>query len=157
MPRLRWWCSQGQASSISPQGQPGQRAKKAKWGGQGAWLPWCQTIQRGPVRVLPRYTDGARTLLWYQNPAGRDGKWSTQFGKKNYRQNSSFKDGTGGLKTSDQAPCSSEPHHVYLVSWQTGIICCALMKSASCVPGHVSHFIDYLKLSLLFSCTRAIT
>ena len=99
MPRLRW-CSQGQASSISPQCQPGQRAKKAKWGGQGAWLPWCQTIQRGPVRVLPRYTDGARTLLWYQNPAGRDGKWSTQFGKKNYRQNSSFKDGTGGLKTS---------------------------------------------------------
>ena len=25
------------------------------------------------------------------------------------------------------------------------------------VPGHLSHFTDYFKLSLLFSCTRAIT
>ena len=32
-----------------------------------------------------------------------------------------------------------------------------MMKSASCVPGYVSHFIDYFKLSLLFSCTRDIT
>ena len=32
-----------------------------------------------------------------------------------------------------------------------------MMKSALCVPGHVSRFIDYFKLSLLFSCTRAIT
>ena len=31
------------------------------------------------------------------------------------------------------------------------------MKSASCVPCHVSHFIDYFRLSLLFSCARAIT
>ena len=36
----------------------------------------------------------------------------------------------------------------------TESICCATMKSASCVPGHVSHFIDYFKLSLLFSFTR---
>ena len=45
----------------------------------------------------------------------------------------------------------------YLVSWQVESICCATMKSASCVPGHVSHSIDYFKLSLFFSCTRAIT
>ena len=24
------------------------------------------------------------------------------------------------------------------------------MKSASCVPGHISHFIDYFKLSVIF-------
>ena len=32
-----------------------------------------------------------------------------------------------------------------------------MIKSASCVPGHVSHFIDYFELSLLFSCTRGIS
>ena len=32
-----------------------------------------------------------------------------------------------------------------------------MIKSASCVPGHVSHFIDYFELSLLFSGTRDIT
>ena len=57
----------------------------------------------------------------------------------------------------DREPCSSEPHPFYFVSWQAESICCAMMKSASCVPGHVSHFIDYFKLSLLFSFTRAIT
>ena len=56
-----------------------------------------------------------------------------------------------------QEPCCSEPFHFYLVSWQAESICCATVKSASCVPGHVSHFIDYFKLSLLFSFTRAIT
>ena len=44
-----------------------------------------------------------------------------------------------------------------LVFWQAESICCVMMKSASCVPGHISHFIDYFKLSFLFSCTRAIT
>ena len=39
----------------------------------------------------------------------------------------------------------------------TESICCVSMKSAPCVPGHVSHFIDYFKLSLLFSCTSDIT
>ena len=34
----------------------------------------------------------------------------------------------------DEKPCSTEPHHFYLVSWQAGSICCAKMKSASCVP-----------------------
>ena len=41
-----------------------------------------------------------------------------------------------------QEPCSSEPHHSYLVSWQAQSICCATMKSASCLPSHISHFID---------------
>ena len=49
-----------------------------------------------------------------------------------------------------QEPCSSEPHHSYLVSWQAQSICCATMKSASCVPSHISHFIDYFKLSVIF-------
>ena len=49
-----------------------------------------------------------------------------------------------------QEPCSLEPHHFYVVSWQAEGICCATVKSASCVPSHVSHFIDYFKLSLLF-------
>ena len=53
-----------------------------------------------------------------------------------------------------QEPCSSEPRHFYLVSRQAESICCATMKSASCAHGHVSHFIDYFKLS---SRTRAIT
>ena len=56
-----------------------------------------------------------------------------------------------------QEPCCSEPLHFYLVSWQAESICCATVKSASCVPGHVSHFIDYFKLSVLVSCTRGIT
>ena len=38
----------------------------------------------------------------------------------------------------------------------TESICGAAMKSASCVPSHVSHFIDDFKLSLLFSYTRGI-
>ena len=54
-------------------------------------------------------------------------------------------------------PCSSEPDHFYLVSWHTESICCAMIESASCVPGHVSDFIDYFGLSLLFSCTKGIT
>ena len=45
----------------------------------------------------------------------------------------------------------------YLVSWQVESIRCATIKSASCVPGHVSHFIDYFGLSLLVSRTRLIT
>ena len=32
-----------------------------------------------------------------------------------------------------------------------------MIKSASCVPGHISHFIDYFELPLLFVCTRGIT
>ena len=32
-----------------------------------------------------------------------------------------------------------------------------MMKSASCIPGLVSYFIDYFELSLLISCTRGIT
>ena len=47
-------------------------------------------------------------------------------------------------------------HHFSLVSWQAENNRCA-MKSASCAPSHVSHFTDYFKLSLLFSCTRAFT
>ena len=34
---------------------------------------------------------------------------------------------------------------------------CVMMESATCVPGHVSHFTGYFKLSFLFSCARAIT
>ena len=62
--------------------------------------------------------------------------------------------GPGDSRPLGSEPCSLEPHHIYLVSWQQNLLCC--MKSASCVPGHVSHFIDYFKLSLLLSCTRAV-
>ena len=65
--------------------------------------------------------------------------------------------GQGTQDLLDQEPCSSEPHHFYLVSWQAESICCATVKSASCVPSHVSQFIDYFKLSLLSSCTRGTT
>ena len=65
--------------------------------------------------------------------------------------------GPGDSRPLGQEPCCLEPHHFYLVSWQAESICCVTMTSASCVPGHVSRFIDYFKLSLLFSCTRAIT
>ena len=50
----------------------------------------------------------------------------------------------------DQEPCSSEPHHFYLVSWQAESIYYTTMKSASCVPCHVYHFIDYFKPSSLY-------
>ena len=65
--------------------------------------------------------------------------------------------GPGDSRPLGQEPCCLEPHHFYLVSWQAESICCVTMTSASCVPGHVSCFIDYFKPSLLFSCTRAIT
>ena len=65
--------------------------------------------------------------------------------------------GLGGLDLLGQEPWSLEPHHFYSVSWQAGSICCAMIKSASCVPSHISHFTDYFKLPLLFSRTRAIT
>ena len=79
--------------------------------------------------------------------AGRNRKWSTHsLGKRKWRQNESLKDGTWGPK----------PHHFYLESWQAERICSVMMKSACCVPGLISHFIDYFKLSLLFSCTRAV-
>ena len=68
-----------------------------------------------------------------------------------------LKMGLGDSRPLGQEPCCLEPHHLYLVSWQAESICCVTMKSASCVPGHVSHFIDYFNLSLLFSCTRALT
>ena len=42
------------------------------------------------------------------------------------------------------------------MSWHADSICCAMIKSASCVPGQISHFIDYFELSLLCSCTRNI-
>ena len=68
-----------------------------------------------------------------------------------------LKMGLGDSRPLGQEPCCLELHHFHLASWQAESICCVTLKSASCVPGHVSHFIDYFKLSLLFSCTRAIT
>ena len=65
--------------------------------------------------------------------------------------------GWGTQDLLDQEPHSLESYHVYLVSWQAECICCAMMKSASCVPGHISHFIDYFELSLLFSCKSGVT
>ena len=65
--------------------------------------------------------------------------------------------GPGTQDLLGQEPCSLEPHDFYLVSWQAESICCAMMKSASCVPRQVSHIIDYFELSLLFFCTRGIT
>jgi len=82
----------------------------------------------------------------------------TQFGKKKLETELKFKGWDWGTQDLlDQEPCSSEPHHFYLVSGQAERICCVTRKSVSCVPSHVSHFIDYFKLSLLFACTRAIT
>ena len=57
--------------------------------------------------------------------------------------------GPGDSRPLGQEPCCLEPHHFYLVSWQAESICCAMMKSASCVPCHISHFID----SVQFSCS----
>ena len=67
-----------------------------------------------------------------------------QFGKKKLETELKFErwdQGTQDLL--DQEPCSLELHHFYLVSRQAESICWATMKSASDVPGHVSHFIDY--------------
>ena len=83
---------------------------------------------------------------------------NAQFGEKKLETELKFErwdQGTQDLL--DQELCSLEPHHFYLVSWQAGIICCVTIKSASCVPGHISRFIDYFKLSVLFSCIRALT
>ena len=68
-----------------------------------------------------------------------------------------LKVGLGASTPLGQEPCFSEPHHFYFVSWQAESICCVTMKSASFVPSQISDFIDYFKLYLLFSCTRAIT
>ena len=51
--------------------------------------------------------------------------------------------GPGDSRTLGSRACSLELHDFYLVSWQAESICWATMKSASDVPGHVSHFIDY--------------
>ena len=84
--------------------------------------------------------------------AGRGRKWSTQqFGEKKLETELKFQRwdwGTPDLL--DPEPCSSESHHFYLVSWQAESICSATMKSASCVPNHVSHFTDYFKLSFFY-------
>ena len=75
-----------------------------------------------------------------------------QFGEKKLETELQFErwdQGTQDLLGPE--PCSSGPRQFYLVSWQAGSICCVMMKSASCVPGHISYFIDYFKLSLLFS------
>ena len=45
-----------------------------------------------------------------------------------------LKMGPGTQDLLDKEPHSSEPHHLYLVSWQAKSICCATMKSASCAP-----------------------
>ena len=83
---------------------------------------------------------------------------NAQFGKKELETELKFLKWDWGTQDFlDQEPCSLEPHHFYLVSQHAESICCAMIKSASCVPGHVSHFIDYFELSLLFSCTRSIT
>ena len=87
--------------------------------------------------------------------AGRDRKWSTHSLEKETRDRIKvLKMGLGDSRPLGQEPCCLELHHFHLASWQAESICCVTLKSASCVPGHVSHFIDYFKLSLLVSCTR---
>ena len=61
-----------------------------------------------------------------------------------------LKMGLGDSRPLGQEPCCLELHHFHLASWQAESICCVTLKSASCVPGHVSHFIDYFKLSVTF-------
>ena len=89
--------------------------------------------------------------------AARDRKGSTQGWEKETRDRIKvFKMGPGDSRPLGSRALFLEAASLYLVSRHAESICCAAMKSASCVPSHVSHFIDYLKLSLLFSCTRAI-
>ena len=65
-----------------------------------------------------------------------------------------LKMGPGHSDLLDQEPYPLEPHHFYLVSWHTECICFAMTKSASCVTGHFSHFIDYFELSAIFLYKR---
>ena len=115
---------------------------KGKWNGSVEW------VRTGDLQDV--------VSCYIQRRAGRGLKVvDAQFGEKENRDRMKvLKMGPGDSRPLGSEPCSLEPHHIYLVSWQQNLLCC--MKSASCVPGHVSHFIDYFKLSLLLSCTRAV-
>lgn len=78
-------------------------------------------------------------------------------GEKETRDRMKVKDRTRGLKTSwIKSPVPWSPiTFISCLGNRKNLLCC--MKSASCVPGHVSHFINYFKLLLLFFCTRAVT
>lgn len=64
--------------------------------------------------------------------------------------------GRGTQDLRGQERCSSEPHHLYLVSRLAESICGATIRSASCVPRPESHVTDDLELSL-FSRAKGIT
>ena len=89
-------------------------------------------------------------MLWPAQQVGIESGQHTVWEKETRDRIEVLKMGPGTQDLLGQEPCSSEPHHSYLVSWQAESICCATMKSASCVPGHVSHVIDYFKLSVIF-------
>ena len=116
-------------------------------------FPWRWPWQSTPV-FLPGESHG-----WVLRPAEQVGikMVDAQFGEKELETELKFKDGTRDSRPLGSRALFLEPHHSYLVSWQEESICCATMKSVSCVPSHISCFIDYFKLSLLFFCTRAIT
>ena len=67
-----------------------------------------------------------------------------------------LKMGRGTQDLRGQERCSSEPHHLYLVSQLAESICGATIRSASCVPRPESHVTDDLELSL-FSRAKGIT
>ena len=53
------------------------------------------------LSVIPHFWAPRWAPLAAAGTAGRNGKWSTHsLGKRNWRQNESFKDGTGGFETS---------------------------------------------------------
>ena len=140
-------------------------------------MEWCHLVMKsilftGYLRLQP----GLLSAGWFTVPAeweiillqsenrapavpsraGRNRKWSTHsLGKRKWRQNESLKDGTWGPKPSwvESPVPRSRITFTWCLGKQRGSV---MMKSACCVPGLISHFIDYFKLSLLFSCTRAV-
>ena len=83
--------------------------------------------------------------------ADRDRKWSTHnLGKTKRDRIKVLKMGPW-----DSRPLGSRALFLGATSLLFSVLAsrkdrCASMKSASCVPGHLSHFIDYFKLSVVF-------
>ena len=104
---------------------------------------WFQTskLQTSDSRIVKWSFSGVLCLLRPAQQLGIKIGWCTVWEKRNSRPLES------------RAPFLRATS-LLLMSWQAESICCATMKSsASCIPGHVSHFTDYFKPSLLFPCT----
>ena len=121
--------------------------------------PWGASIQHGCI--FPKYVSIAEAFPWVSGVLGGDGmecglvkgcfrpqRPSLQPGLSSlgptvmtevtlWWQKEQVREGSASFW--GQEPCSLEPHHFYLVRWQAEGIYCATMKSASCVPSHVSH------------------